>query len=32
MLEGVPADERFDICAGNMIRLYRLPHDARSVS
>jgi predicted TIM-barrel fold metal-dependent hydrolase len=26
MLDGVPADERAQICAGNMIRLYDLPH------
>jgi predicted TIM-barrel fold metal-dependent hydrolase len=27
LMEGVPADERFAMCAGNMIRLYGLPHE-----
>ena len=27
MLDGVPADERFRICAGNMIDLYDLPYE-----
>ncbi len=26
MLDGLPADERFQILAGNMIRVYNLPH------
>ncbi len=30
LMEGVPAEERFAMCAGNMIRLYRLPHVARA--
>ena len=29
MLEGVPANERFEICAGNMIKLYDLPYSAK---
>ena len=28
MLDGVPAEERFKILAGNMIRIYDLPHQA----
>jgi predicted TIM-barrel fold metal-dependent hydrolase len=32
MLDGVPADERFEILAGNMIRVYNLPHAAAEAS
>ena len=32
MLEGVPAEERWQICAGNMIRAFDLPHAAEKAA
>jgi predicted TIM-barrel fold metal-dependent hydrolase len=32
MFEGVPADERYRICAGNMVELYDLPQALKGVS
>ena len=31
MFEGVPADERYQICAGNMVELYDLPQALKGV-
>jgi predicted TIM-barrel fold metal-dependent hydrolase len=31
MLEDVPSDERYQICAGNMVRLYNLPQSLKDV-
>lgn len=32
MFDSVPAGERYQICAGNMVRLYDLPQDPRAVA